>query len=158
MQQVIVNRTTGHVVDGHARVEEALSRGEPAVPVLYVELTPDEETLVLATLDPIGAMAGRDDEKLRALLADVSVDDAGLEALLRELRPRAVALADPDDVPAVPDEPYVRPGELWLLGEQRLLCGDATVKSHLSCSAARARTRGGERTSSDREVPNCHVP
>jgi DNA modification methylase len=32
---------------------------------------------------------------------------------------------DPDDVPAPPDEPATRPGELWLLGRQRLLCGDA---------------------------------
>ncbi len=39
----------------------------------------------MATLDPIGAMAGRDDEKLRALLADVTGDDAGLVALLGDL-------------------------------------------------------------------------
>ena len=80
VQQVLVNRRTGFVVDGHARVALALSRGEPTVPVLCVELAPDEEALVLATLDPIGAMAGRDDEKLRALLAEVTVDDAGLIA------------------------------------------------------------------------------
>ena len=49
--EVLVNRTTGHVVDGHARIEEAISRGEPSVPVLYVDLSPDEEALVLATLD-----------------------------------------------------------------------------------------------------------
>ena len=59
----------------------ALSRGEASVPVLYVDLAPEEEALVLATLDPIGAMAGRDDEKLRTLLAEVTVDDAGLAAL-----------------------------------------------------------------------------
>ncbi len=77
VQQVLVNKRTGFVVDGHARVALAISRGEPTVPVLYVDLAPDEEALVLATLDPIGAMAGRDDEKLKALLADVTVDDAG---------------------------------------------------------------------------------
>src|SRR5438128_1559091 len=60
VQQVLVNQRTGHVVDGHARVEEALSRKEPSVPVLYVDLDEAEEALVLATLDPIGAMAGRD--------------------------------------------------------------------------------------------------
>jgi hypothetical protein len=65
--QVLVNRNTGFVVDGHARIALALSRGEPSVPVLYVDLSPEEEALVLATLDPIGAMAGRDEEKLRAL-------------------------------------------------------------------------------------------
>ncbi len=128
VQQVLVNRRTGFVVDGHARVALALSRGEPTVPVLYVDLAPDEEALVLATLDPIGAMAGRDDEKLRALLADVSVDDAGLLALLGDLggsEPKT-GLTDPDDVPAPPDEPYVQPGDLYRLGDHRILCGDAT--------------------------------
>jgi DNA modification methylase len=128
VQQVLVNRRTGFVVDGHARVALALSRGEPTVPVLYVDLAPDEEALVLATLDPIGAMAGRDDEKLKALLADVTVDDAGLLALLGDLRgsePTA-GLTDPDEVPEPPEEPYVKPGELWRLGDHRILCGDAT--------------------------------
>jgi hypothetical protein len=128
VQQVLVNRRTGFVVDGHARVALALSRGEPTVPVLYVDLAPDEEALVFATLDPIGAMAGRDDEKLKALLADVTVDDAGLLALLGDLgghEPKA-GLTDPDEVPEPPDEPYVKPGELYRLGDHRILCGDAT--------------------------------
>ena len=126
--QVMVNQRTGHVVDGHARVEEAISRGVPSVPVLYVDLSPDEEALVLATLDPIGAMADRDDEKLRSLLAEIAVDDAGLAALLGDLAggdPKP-GLTDPDDVPEPPAEPYVKPGELYQLGDHRLLCGDAT--------------------------------
>ena len=128
VQQVLVNRRTGFVVDGHARVALALSRHEPTVPVLYVDLAPDEEALVLATLDPIGAMAGRDDEKLKALLADVAVDDEGLLALLGDLagsEPKA-GLTDPDEVPEPPAEPYVKPGELYRLGDHRILCGDAT--------------------------------
>src|SRR6266540_2055551 len=36
------------------------------------------------------------------------------------------AIADPDDVPEPPAEPITRPGDLWLLGPHRLLCGDAT--------------------------------
>jgi hypothetical protein len=128
VQQVLVNRRTGFVVDGHARVALALRRGEPTVPVLYVDLELAEEALVLATLDPIGAMAGRDEEKLRALLADVTVDDAGLLALLGDLKgndPKA-GLTDPDDVPEPPEESYVKPGELYVLGDHRILCGDAT--------------------------------
>jgi DNA modification methylase len=126
VQNVIASKRTGHVVDGHARVEEALSRGEPTVPVVYVDLSPEEEALVLATLDPIGAMAETSTERLEALLAEVSVDDEGLRRLLAQLAPPKRGLTDPDDIPAIPEEPYVKPGELWLLGEHRLLCGDAT--------------------------------
>jgi ParB-like chromosome segregation protein Spo0J len=72
--QVIVNRRTGHLVDGHLRVEEALSYGQPSIPVLYVDLSEQEERLVLASLDPLAAMAATDEAKLRELLAEVSVD------------------------------------------------------------------------------------
>lgn len=84
---VLVNTTTGHLVDGHARVEEAITRGEPSVPVTYVELTPEEEAVVLATLDPIGAMATTDMARLGELLADISVDNRGLAYLLEKLKP-----------------------------------------------------------------------
>ena len=126
VQQVLVNRRTGYVVDGHARVALALTRGERTVPVLYVDLSPDEEALVLATLDPIGAMAERDSDKLEALLAGLTVDDAGLRRLLADMAGPKRGLVDPDDVPPPSAEPYVKPGELWQLGDHRLLCGDAT--------------------------------
>jgi DNA modification methylase len=124
--QVLVNRTTGHVVDGHARLEEAIGRGEPTVPVLYVELSAEEEALVLATLDPIGAMATADTAKLQELLAGVSVDDAGLARLLAELAGPRVGLVVADEAPEPAPEPYVKTGELYELGDHRLLVGDAT--------------------------------
>jgi len=122
----MVNRTTGHVVDGHARIEEAIARGEERVPITYVELSADEEALVLATLDPIGAMATKDRSKLDDLLAAIVVDDAGLVALLRDLAPRR-GRTDPDEIPAVADaEVTVKVGDLYRLGDHRVLCGDAT--------------------------------
>lgn len=127
VSSVLVNRTTGRLVDGHLRVELALSRGEPTVPVSYVELSEEEEALVLASLDPLAAMAGTDTDKLRALLDEVTIDSAELEAMLRSLAPEPrIGLTDPDDVPEPSADPYVKPGELWLLGEHRLLVGDAT--------------------------------
>jgi len=77
IQRVVVNVTTGHLVDGHLRVMLAMKRREQKVPVLYVELTPEEEAYALATLDPIAAMAEADTAKLTALLSSLgAVDDA----------------------------------------------------------------------------------
>ncbi len=58
VRSVLVNITTGHVVDGHMRIEEAIKASQPVVPVEYVELTDEEEAAILASLDPIGALAG----------------------------------------------------------------------------------------------------
>jgi hypothetical protein len=86
VQRVIVNKTTGHIVDGHLRVEVALRRNEPIVPVLYVELSPDEEKVVLAAIDPIGGLAETDQAMLDELLDGVVTGDAGMDAFLDGLR------------------------------------------------------------------------
>lgn len=88
VQNVIVNTTTGHVVDGHLRVAVSLSRGEKTVPVTYVELTPEEEHKALATLDPIAALAVTDEGALKGLKADLEglLSDE-LDALLTDLTP-----------------------------------------------------------------------
>jgi len=130
---VTVNQATGHLVDGHLRVELSLARNESSVPVTYVDLSEEDERLVLATLDPIGAMAIADKTKLEELLHDLTNQDAGLQALLDDLADkngiRQLGLTEPDDLPPEPDqaELYVKLGDLWLLGDgHRLLVGDAT--------------------------------
>jgi DNA modification methylase len=133
--EVTVNQTTGHVVDGHLRIELALARKEPTVPVTYVELTEDEERLVLASLDPLAAMAEAEATKLAELLEGLDPGDAALRALLddlardNDLESLRRGLVDPDDVPDLPEpaDCFVQPGDLWQLGDHRLLCGDATV-------------------------------
>jgi hypothetical protein len=67
VQDVIVNKTTGYVVDGHLRVALAISKGEATVPVSYVELSESEENLVLAALDPVGTLAVADLDALDKL-------------------------------------------------------------------------------------------
>lgn len=74
VQSVIVNQRTGFVVDGHARVALAISKSEDElVPVAYVDLSPEEEAAVLATFDPLSAMAVKDEaafESLKGSMAD----------------------------------------------------------------------------------------
>lgn len=84
VQDVIVNRTTGHLIDGHLRVMLARERGE-RVPVTYVELSEAEERLVLATLDPLAALAVTDEDALANLLAATDANDQALAELLGEL-------------------------------------------------------------------------
>lgn len=79
---VLVNQRTGFVVDGHLRVAHAISKGEPMVPVTYVDLSEEEEGLVLATLDPLAAMAATDYEALDALLGEATATDAVLVQFL----------------------------------------------------------------------------
>jgi DNA modification methylase len=130
--EVIVNRATGHLVDGHLRLDIALSRNEPLVPVTYVELTEDEERLVLATLDPLAAMADAEIIPLGELLAQLDPNNAALRGLLDNLADQyglnepKVGLTDPDDVPPLGEGTHIRRGDLFALGDHRLMCGDAT--------------------------------
>jgi DNA modification methylase len=143
VQQVIVNRTTGRMVDGHARVERAIARREPSVPVVYVELDEAEEALVLATLDPIGAMAEADQAALDALLADVSPSDDALRELIAQLGASDARTfqTDPDDIPDFPADITVERGHVYELGKHRLMCGDSTNADDVAVLLAGARPR-----------------
>jgi hypothetical protein len=135
---VIVNTTTGHTIDGHERIGEAIARHEPGIPVIYVQLTEAQEALALATFDPITAMAGTDKEHLGALLQQIDQADEGLLELLETLaRTADMAMPNAPDLPE--DQGEVAPdvaaalqaqwhtalGQLWEIGPHRLLIGDA---------------------------------
>jgi len=126
VQDVIVNQRTGFVVDGHARVALAISAGE-RVPVVYVDLDEQEEAAILATLDPLSAMAGKDDEIFAGLVAGM---DEAYKALVMATEVKGFSetegLTDPDDAPEPPAVATTVSGDLWLLGEHRVLCGDST--------------------------------
>ena len=89
IQQVVVNRQSGHLIDGHLRVSLAMRNNEQTVPVLYVDLDDREEALALATLDPIAAMAAADKQKLDELLRDVDTGSAALQEMLAGLAEQA---------------------------------------------------------------------
>lgn len=98
------NQNVETLVDGHARITLALRKGdETPVPFHYVDLNPAEEALVLATLDPLGAMATSDKGKLDELLREVSTGSEALQEMLAELAAEN-GIVPPDFQPASIDD------------------------------------------------------
>lgn len=73
---------TLELLDGHARAELA---GDAEIPVLVVDLDDSEAAQLLATYDPIGAMATANAARLAELLSDFSTESAALQSKLDEL-------------------------------------------------------------------------
>ena len=124
---VIVNRRTGLIVDGHLRVSMALQRGEATIPVQYVDLAPAEEDIVLAAIDPISMLAGRNQQTLSELVNGLTLAPGPLESMLDRLvgEKAKPGKTDADALPSgIP--PRTAPGDLWVLGPHRVLCGDST--------------------------------
>jgi DNA modification methylase len=114
------------IVDGHLRQS---MDAEAVVPVLILDVDEAEADKLLATLDPLAAMAIADPEPLRALLETVETSSEEVRVLLARLATEAevqskLGLADPDEIPE-PTTTRARPGDLFLLGPHRLVCGDA---------------------------------
>ena len=103
IQTVIVNKATGHIVDGHLRVSMALREGQTSIPVTYVDLTPEEEAQALLSLDPIAAMAATDADKVDELLRMVNTDN---EQVMKHLQDLAIenGITSPDFQPVGIDE------------------------------------------------------
>jgi hypothetical protein len=124
VQNVVVNERSGKMIDGHLRVQMAISSGQPTVPITFVSLSDEEEALILATIDPVTGLAGTDQKLLDSLITDIRLSDLGMDLgtglndLLNSLSPdpSLAAVEGEDQVPAVPENPVSRLGDLWLLG------------------------------------------
>lgn len=92
---VLENVRTGNLLDGHLRIEEALSADElTPIPCVQVDLSEEEEKLLLATYDPLSAMAVHDSETLEILLRDVSAEDDAVSLMLETLSVEAETFSE----------------------------------------------------------------
>jgi len=128
----------GVIVAGHGRVAAARHLGLEAVPVVVLDhLSPTQRRALVIADNRIAENAGWDDAMLRVELAALKDDDfdlsiTGFDAdALAELmdgdESGGEGQSDENAVPEVPETPISRPGDVWVLGRHRLLCGDATV-------------------------------
>lgn len=123
------------LIDGHLR---AGIMPDEEVPVLLLDLDEAEADKLLATLDPLAAMATADSERLNALLESFRTDHPAIQALLDNLRAQEGLLledlhdlADPEPQIDRADELRrkwrTEVGQLWQAGPHRLVCGDSRV-------------------------------
>lgn len=86
IQQVIENKTTGNLIDGHERVWQAMDNDDAEVPYIEVELTEEEERQALATLDPLSALASTDFDKLKELTEGMKLKSPYLKAMIDKVK------------------------------------------------------------------------
>ena len=102
--------------------------------MLILDVDQDEADYVLTTLDPLAMMAEADPIALQALLEVADLQDE-LAAFLADLvgeTPLPEGKTDPDFVPKPPVKPKTRLGDIWQMGEHRLICGDATDQASIA--------------------------
>jgi DNA modification methylase len=133
-RQPIVVDEQGVIVVGHTRYLAAVQLGLTEVPVhVATGLTPAQVKAYRIADNQTADLADWDQDRLIHELTDLQNLDFDLDVVgfsPQELQglldtDLTQGLADPDHVPEPPDQPVTQPGDLWLLGEQRLLCGDA---------------------------------
>ena len=144
---VLVDGDSG-VIAGHGRLAAARKLGLDQVPVIELaHLTTAQKRALVIADNRLALDAGWDEEMLVLEIAELSesgydlaltgFDDSEIERLLstsldddttatEEDTPESSADDDTDDVPDTPAVPVSRQGDIWHLGQHRLICGDAT--------------------------------
>jgi DNA modification methylase len=135
-QQPIVAKRSGEVIAGNTRLKAAKSLKLDLVPVVWFEGTDLEATAYQVADNRTHEKSAWDESALAKILEHLREEDALegvgfssddidelLQKLDNELGSGDVDLQD--EVPAPPDAATTRPGDLWLLGSHRLLCGDS---------------------------------
>ena len=127
----------GVIIAGHARLAAARKLRMAEVPVIVLDHLSETQRRALVLADNrLALSAGWDEEMLRVELESLKEDafdldlvgftDEELEELLRDPEATHDGLTDEDAVPDEQERAVTVPGDVWILGEHRLLCGDAT--------------------------------
>ena len=140
---LVVQRSTGYILVGNHRWLAARSEGLTEVPVIFVDVDADEARRIMVADNRTSELGEFDMEKLTSLLESFDGDLAGTGYSIDDLQDllgggAPAGLTDPDAVP--PSAPsHTVPGDVWLLGDHRVMCGDSTSPSDLEQLMAGAK-------------------
>jgi DNA modification methylase len=131
---VLVDQDNG-IIAGHGRVMAAIKLGLESVPIIRLShLTETQRRAYILADNKLAELGGGWDEEMLKVELE-AIKESDLDHLLTGFSDEEMAelLAetnqlngDPDEVPETPDDPITKPGDMWILGEHRLLCGDST--------------------------------
>jgi DNA modification methylase len=141
-EPLVVQAGTGMVIAGNGRLEAMRALGWTECDVVELDVSGLDATALGIALNRTAELAEWDSPALTRLLeqlrAEDSLDGVGyssgeIDALLDELQASlgGTGETNPDAIPAPPADPVTRPGDLWVLGNHRLLCGDSSIPADL---------------------------
>ena len=141
-RQPVVVDESGVIIVGHTRWKAAKKLGLAKVPAhVAKDLSADQVKAYRIADNQTNTLAEWNYELLPIELKDLQQADFDLgllgfdaDALAMMLDPGAQdGQCDPDDVPAPPDDAITQPGDLYILGDHRLLCGDSAIAADVDC-------------------------
>jgi hypothetical protein len=129
-QKPIVVDAKGIVLAGNGTLTAAQELGWTEIQIVRTELAGVEATAFAIADNRTAELAEWEEDKLSQVLQSLKVEDADLLAATgydaAEVDKMSKAEVTEDEVPEPPAEPITKPGDLWILGNHRLLCGDST--------------------------------
>jgi len=130
IQPITWNVRTGNVVGGHQRLKVYKAMGKTEVDVWAVDLDEQKEKAANIALNKLSGEF--DMPMLKDILEEIDTGDLDMEITGFGMDEIALMMEDAhpevteDEVPEVPVDAITKPGDLWLVGEHRVLCGDST--------------------------------
>jgi len=131
----------GGIIAGHGRVLAARKLGMSEVPCIRLDhLTEAQKRAYVIADNRLALNSGWDTEMLKVEFADLQelgfdleLTGFDLDEIKELLAPVGTeGLTDPDDAPPLPETPRTVPGDIWVMGKHRLLCGDSTSMDDLA--------------------------
>ena len=131
---IVVNKNTGEVLAGNHTLKAAKALGWKKIAATFVEASEEEAARIVLVDNRANDVATYENTVLVDLLKEfedlkgTGYTNADITTILQELGADAVQEGDtdPDDIPDLPEEPTTKLGDVWKLGNHRLICGDST--------------------------------